>query len=108
MTTAIIESRLVKIEAGSRVEHDSGRTEFLLPCDDWDKAAFRWPNPIHEWRESHAIACNLKITGRTFQERNGKNFYVRVRFEWVGDGEPSTYSGGWLVVGWPGNLPYAD
>ena len=103
MTTAnpiqvskIIENRVVTIRVGDRIENAVGRIEVLLPSD-WDRAEFRFPNPIHEWREAHAIALNIEITGRTFQWRNGRHM-VKLRLEWVGDDEPSTYSEGWLLV----------
>jgi hypothetical protein len=69
----------------------------LLPCDDWDRASFRWPNPIPEWRESHAIACNVEITGRTIQRYNGA-LWVRVKITWVGDREPDTTTGGYMLL----------
>lgn len=93
--------------AGSYVVLD-GRSvgECLLPCDDWDEADFRWPNPIREWRESRATACNVHITGRTFQFRCGARC-ARCRVEWIGDGEPSESSKGWLYVK-EENLQYGE
>ena len=81
---------------GSHVRLDLNSFGKLLlpgddPCGSWRGCQFRWPNPINEWAESRAIACNVTITGRTI--RNG---YIRVRIEWVGDDDPSTFSGGWL------------
>jgi hypothetical protein len=96
MVNKVIENRLVEINVGSIIENAAGRTEKLLPSD-WDKANFRFPNPIWDWRETHAIACNIQITGRTFQYRQG-DYYVKVRIEWVGDGEPNSYSEGWAKV----------
>jgi len=95
--TKEIERRVVRVEVGSVVELDSGRTEKLLVCDDWDRAAFRYPNPIREWAEVHAIACNVTITGRTIQYRNG-SYYVRVAMEWPNEDEVSGRSSGWLLV----------
>jgi hypothetical protein len=37
------------------------------------------------------------ITGRTVKRRMGDE-WVRVRIEWVGDCEPSTFCSGWLLV----------
>jgi hypothetical protein len=65
--------------------------------DGWPGCDFRYPNPVNEWRESHAIACNVHVTGRTLQNRFG-SLWVRVSIEWVGDCEPSTYGSGWLLV----------
>ena len=77
--------------------------ELLMPGDPepvgdgWPGCDFRFPNPIFEWREKHAIACNVHVTGRTLQLRDSCSF-VRVKVEWVGDCEPSTYCGGWMKV----------
>ena len=69
----------------------------LLPCDDWDKAEFRWPNPIPEWQQSHAIAVNVEVTGRTIRYYSGEA-WVRVKLTWVGDGEPDTTTGGFMLL----------
>ena len=92
------EEIMVKPLVGSYIEKDGLQGDRLLPCDDWDKAEFRWPNPIQEWREKHAIACNIEITGRTVRLIRGGS-WVRVRFTWVGDDEPDTYSLGFMLVG---------
>lgn len=105
MTTAIIENKILTVEVGTAVENAAGRTEKLLPSD-WDRAAFRFPNPIPGWETKHAIACNVTVTGRTFQWRKGA-FYVKARMEWVGDGEPSTFSEGWIFCN-PFKLPNAN
>lgn len=81
--------------------------ECLLPCDDWDDADFRWPNPIPEWRTSRAIACNVHVTGRTVQYRMG-SFWVRCTVEWVGDGEPNTSCKGWIFFDNRAALEYHD
>lgn len=81
-------------------------SEALFPCTDWDKAEFRYPNPIPAWRKSRATACNVKITGRVPQLLTGA-WWLRARIEWVGDGEPSTFSGGWVLCDAMGNVdPY--
>ena len=90
-------------EVGSFVKLDEGRIgEKLLPGDDftcagWDGCDFRYPNPVSIWRESRAIACNVHVTGRTIQYKDGGR-RVRVKIEWVGDCEPSTFSGGWMYL----------
>lgn len=95
----IIENRVITLSVGDRIE--------ALLSSEWDQAGFRFPNPIHEWREIHAIALNIEITGRTFQWRNGRHM-VKLRLEWVGDGEPSTYSEGWLLVDSIHAYPWID
>jgi hypothetical protein len=93
----------VAAHVGSYVQLDNDRHgEKLLPgddnvCEGWGGCDFRYPNPIQAWRESRAIACNVHVTGRTYQYRSGSRC-VRVKVEWVGDCEPSTYTSGWLYV----------
>jgi len=105
MISATIEGRRVEVGVGSPVENAAGRTELLL-ASDWDAAMFRFPNPVPDWATRHAIAVNVEITGRTFRRRRGAQ-YVKLRLEWVGDGEPSTYSDGWLLAD-PWTLPYVE
>jgi len=50
-----------------------------------------------DFRTKHGTAINVEVTGRTFQYRNGSRM-VRVRIEFVGDCEPSTFTGGWMAV----------
>ena len=75
------------LNTGKKYEID----EKLFPCTDWDKAEWRYPNPVPEWRESHAIACNVTITGRTIVHAKG-GLWKRGKLTWVGDGEPDTFS----------------
>ena len=97
--TKEIEGSKRQATIGSVIMLDTGRVEQLLDCDDWDRADFRFPNPVQGWEVSHAIACNVHITGRTikFNASTG-DFHVRVQIEWVRDDEPSTFSGGWMFV----------
>ena len=46
------------------------------------------------------VAVNVTITGRKRIRRQGGYSYVRVRIEFVGDGEPSTFTGGWVPAVW--------
>jgi hypothetical protein len=89
----VVEDRLVKVGVGSIVENQSGRIETLRACE-WEGAEFRYP---HAFQPNPAVAVNVEITGRTFQLR-GSVWAVKVRLEWVGDGEPSRFSTGWLRV----------
>jgi len=43
-----------------------------------------------------SLAVNVVVTGRTWQRRQG-DYYVRVEIEFVGDGEPSVFAGGWML-----------
>lgn len=99
-----IYGRECRAAVGSLVKLDGSRRfpERLLPGDDnvchgWPGCDFRYPNPVPGWEKKHAIACNVTVTGKTLQRRDG-SLWVRCRVEWVGDCEPSTFSGGWLRV----------
>jgi hypothetical protein len=65
----------------------------LRSCDWWDKADFAWDvfarGPIKE------VAVNVYVTGRTVQWKSGCQL-IRVKVEFVGDGEPSTFANGWM------------
>jgi hypothetical protein len=93
----------IQAHVNSYVQLDGGRLgDKLLVGDDFVDEGFagcdfRYPNPVREWRESRAIACNVHVTGRTFQFKSGYRV-VRVKVEWVGDCEPSTFTSGWLYI----------
>ena len=67
----------------------------LEDCTYWDKADFLWPvgfdGPIK------AVAVNIFVTGRTIQFKHGDPV-VRVKVEFVGDGEASRYVPGWILL----------
>ena len=93
-TSKVIEGRLVTVAVGSMIELTPTRVELLLACDDWDGAEYRFPS-----RHSPCgIACNVEITGRTFQFRWSEGTYVKVRVEWVDEDQPSRFSEGWMKV----------
>lgn len=74
-------------------------SERLLPGDTFSDSGY----PGCEFRFPRyctvvpSVAINIRITGRKIIWRQGENM-IRIRIEWVGDCEPSTFSGGWLVV----------
>ena len=72
---------------------DGWRFGSRLEASDWDKAKFYLPT--NSGGPVKAIAVNVKITGRTLQRICG-DLFVRCQIEFVGDGEPSTFTGGWL------------
>ena len=45
---------------------------------------------------SYKFAVNIKVTGKTHWVDEFR-MKARCKIEFVGDGEPSTFSGGWLV-----------
>ncbi len=44
----------------------------------------------------YSLAINLTVTGKPHYGDIYEQRKIRVKIEWVGDGEPSTFSGGWL------------
>lgn len=69
---------------GSQLQPSTwGEAEFYLPVNS--------DGPIRE------LAANVTVTGRTIQADYGCSA-VRVRIEFVGDCEPSTYCYGWMHV----------
>lgn len=82
----------VAATAGSWIRLDgSSEDKAIRWCDDWDRADFRWPDPV--FGEARGIACNVHVTGRTRQMFQGVAT-VRVQIEWVRDDEPSTFTKG--------------
>lgn len=73
-----------------------GWTTYLNPSD-WNQA--EWRVPSARYPGIPGLAINLRITGRTVQRKFG-NLVVRIEIIWVGDGEPDTYSKGWLAIDW--------
>ena len=43
------------------------------------------------------VAVNVKVTGKTLQKKHG-DYCVKVKIEFVGDCEPSTFAPGWMKV----------
>lgn len=62
--------------------------------DDTGLAAFRLPSSCYP---DLAYPVNVTVTGRSIRRRQG-GLMVRVRIEWVHDGEPSTFDRGWMGV----------
>ncbi len=80
----------VRPAAGRLVRPDGWSWAMPLTVSEWEGADFR----INSARYADVSrAVNVKVTGRTV--RNGM---VRVSLEWVGDGEPSEFTGGFMQV----------
>lgn len=93
----IIYGNEVEVSVGSVIKIDGWRfAEKLIPSS-WEPAQFYIPTssggPIKQ------LAVNVTITGRTWQRREGE-YWVRVKIEFVGDGEPSEYTSGWMLKKW--------
>lgn len=90
----IVDGFEIEPKAGTLIKCDEWHhMTRLLECD-WDKADFRIESG--RWPYSK-IAINITITGRTVQY-TGSGAKVRIKIEFVGDGEPSEYTGGWLFI----------
>lgn len=83
------------VQVGGIVKPDGWRLAQKLTDSDWDAARFRIPTG--QTVGILSLAANVTITGRNPQRREGE-WWVRVQIEFVGDGEPSTRSGGWLLL----------
>lgn len=98
MTTTTIYGREVKPEVGSVIRFDGqyvGRR--LLEGDDYVDSGFPGCAFRLESAIGYHIAVNVTVTGRTFQRFND-SLWVRVRVEFVGDCEPSTFTRAWMLV----------
>lgn len=86
-----------EIGVGAYIKPDGGlEAKRLLACD-WDRADFRWPNPIREWAVTHATAINVTVTGRKERWIGGAS-WIRVRINWVQDDGPDTVTRGYVMV----------
>lgn len=91
---------------GSYVQPDAWKHGEKLVASDWDQAQFRIPTGIRAGGAFTMtpsgyveIAINVEVTGRTWQRAPYTGtLRVRCRIEFVGDGEPSSFSGGWLYA----------
>jgi len=90
---AVIYDETVEPKIGSFIKPDGWALGSKLEASDWDAAAFRIP--LNSAGPITSLAVNVIVTGRTWQRRNA-SYYVRVRIEFVGDGEPSTFTTGWM------------
>lgn len=91
---AVIYGNEIEVEVGSVIKPDGWGLSERLQSSDWDRAQFRLPTG-HQIC-SLQLAVNVAVTGRTLQRREG-DLWVRVKIEFVGDCEPSTFHSGWML-----------
>jgi hypothetical protein len=85
-----------KPKPDSRIEPDEwGFGSRLKEAPPGDLAPFRLPSTRYADIE---YPVYVFVTGKSVRRRRS-GYYLRVRIEFVGDGEPSTFSGGWMEVG---------
>ena len=92
----------LKTESITAIHPDSWPTWSFVKTDDctykdngWNGCDYRvesksWMTHDHH---SNGLAINVHITGKT-SKWNGVTFETRARIEFVGDGEPSTFTKG--------------
>lgn len=81
-------------KVGSYVEPDGWRFGGRLLPETWEAASFRLPTGL---TTVTSLAVNVKVTGTMYRYRRGSR-WVRVKVEFVGDGEPSRFRGAWMKV----------
>lgn len=90
----IIFNHEVKVEPGKVIHPDGWAWGTILLPSEWEKAKYR----IHSVNyPDRVMAINVNITGRTLVRKAG-DLWVRIKIEWVGDGEESTFSGGFMRI----------
>ena len=93
----VIYGNEIELKVGSCIRPDGWNFGGRLISSDWDKAQFRLPRPAaFSGDPIQSLGVNIVVTGRTVQRREC-GFWVRVRIEFVGDGEPSEFTGGWML-----------
>jgi len=66
-----------------------------LKGSDWTRAEFYLE--LNSFGPIREVAVNITVSGRTVQRIEGCDA-VRVRIEFVGDGESSQYCSGWMFL----------
>ena len=91
---ATIYGNLYRVEVGTLIHPDEWTGPAKLQSAYWDEAEFYLPSYRYD---NVVMAVNIKVTGRTFQRRpfSDRN-WVRVQITFIGDGEESTFSPGWM------------
>lgn len=93
-TVATVYGVEVRPQVGSVILPDNWRISHKLQPSAWDQAEFYLPTGYTAGITK--IAVNITVTGRTWQRHSG-DLWVRVRIEFVGDGEPSVFHKGWML-----------
>lgn len=85
----------IEVKVGSVIRVDNWKvSEALLPGDDF--SPFRIPT--HCGGPITSVAVRIEVTGRSIQYQGWMGKRVRVRVVFVGDCEPDTCVGGWLLL----------
>jgi len=95
--TKTINGTEISAKVGSYIQLDDVACGYCLldcdvpPCPGWPGAEFLIPSVAGH------TPLNIEITGRTIQYKYGTPC-VRIRIEFVGDCEESTFGSAWLYV----------
>lgn len=92
---AVINGIMIEPQVGSCIRPEDWPIGNRLAPSDWSQADYRLP--VNSGGSIYSLAVNVRVSGRTLRKIHG-SYYVRVVIEFVGDGEPSTYTGGWMLV----------
>jgi len=93
----LIYEQEIEVKVGACIRPENWAFGSRLIPSDWNNAEFRLPRPnAFPGDPIQSLAVNVVITGRSFQRREG-DYWCRVRIEFVGDGEPSVFVGGWML-----------
>lgn len=98
MVNAIeINGERFEVKVGSEVLPEKWNGLFRkLEVSEWEGANFRIPTGSNGPIQS--LAVNVTITGRKIVHKPFGGRWIRCKVEFVGDGEPSTFSGAWMRV----------
>lgn len=98
-TDFTIQGEQFTVKVGDVVERDGGLAERLHHGDNFADSSYpgcQFRVPVNGNGPIKSAAVNIKVTGRTWKWRSDR-CWVRCQIEYVGDGEPSTFCGGWLL-----------
>jgi hypothetical protein len=90
--TIQVDFRQVTLKTDKLIYVDGWKFGVRLLESDWEKAQFRIPS-----QTGCKPAVNITVTGRTVQRKND-TYVARIKIEFVGDDEPSTFHAGWIEL----------
>jgi hypothetical protein len=88
-TYTVVPGTVIKLDNGC--EKEVGRADWLEGVEGWDHITLSWPTVIGP------VAILVEITGRKVIYKPG-TILLRVKVEFVGDGEPSEFVSGYAYV----------
>ena len=81
---------------GEKLKESDGYSDSSFPgCQ------YRIPAGFDGVEHRYQLAVNISISGRKSHQLDYGRYKTRVKIEWVGDGEPSTFSRGWVYTDSP-------